>query len=328
MAVSADVVIPTRNRYDLLESCLRHLSDQTLAHRVIVVDNHSSDGTSERLRCAWPDVVVRIPERPSGFSVSCNFGARTGDAPVIVLLNNDVDCRPDFLARLAAPLAADPELGAVAALLLQPDERLIDSVGLCADVTLAGFPRLHGLPASRSTDTWPKLAGPVGAAAAYRRTAWEQVGGLDERITAYMEDLDLALRLRSAGWTAAAAVGAVGVHVGSATHAHRSSSQRRLAGFARGYLLRRYGVLRGGAAARALATEAAVVLADMLISRDTAALSGRLAGWRAGDGLGRISTPRVAIDSTVSFRDSMMLRREVYGSDHRDQVRRTPRSQG
>ena len=46
----------------------------------------------------------------------------------------------------------------------------------------------------------PLLAGPAGTAAAYRRAAWEQVGGLDESIFAYMEDFDLALRLRSAGW--------------------------------------------------------------------------------------------------------------------------------
>ena len=77
--------------------------------------------------------------------------------------------------------------------------------------------------------------GPAGAAAAYRRTAWEQVGGMDERIFAYMEDFDLALRLRAAGWRTVAAPDARGVHLGSASHGHRSASQRSHGGFGRGY---------------------------------------------------------------------------------------------
>ena len=116
-----------------------------------------------------------------------------------MLLNNDVKCRADFLERLVAPLR-DGAVGSVASLMLQPGEERIDSVGLTADVTLASFPRLHGLPAACADDPCPVLAGPAGTAAAYRRAAWEQVGGLDETIFTYMEDFDLALRLRSAGW--------------------------------------------------------------------------------------------------------------------------------
>ena len=99
-----------------------------------------------------------------------------------------------------------------------------------------------------------------------------------------MEDFDLALRLRSAGWRTVVAADAVGVHLGSATHGHRSAWQRRHGGFGRGYVLRRYGVLRGRTAPRTLVTEAVVVLGDLAISRDLAALRGRLAGWRAAPG--------------------------------------------
>ena len=74
---------------------------------------------------------------------------------------------------------------------------------------------------------------------------------------------------------------AVGVHLGSATYGQRGKRQQRLAGFSRGYLLRRYGVLRSRAALRALVTEAIVVVGDLVISHDLAALHGRLAGWHA-----------------------------------------------
>jgi N-acetylglucosaminyl-diphospho-decaprenol L-rhamnosyltransferase len=309
-----DVVIVAYNRYDLTESCLRHLAAQTLAHRMIVIDNGSTDDTSERLASEWPDIALRRLADNHGFAEACNRGVAAGDGELVVLLNNDVDVRPDFVERLVAPLLDDPGVGSVAALMLQPGEQLIDSAGLAADAVLGGFPRLQGLPASEARRERPLLAGPAGTAAAYRRTAWEQVGGLDESIFAYMEDLDLTLRLRSAGWRSTLAADAVGVHLGSATHGHRSPRQRRNGGFGRGYLLRRYGLLRGREAPRALATEAVVVLADLAISRDLEALRGRISGWRAARRLPpRARPPADAIDASIGFRDSLALRRGVYG---------------
>lgn len=311
---SADVVIPVLNHYELTTRCLELLREQTIPHRVIVVDDGCTDETPERLRADWPEVSVVSLSGNQGFSRACNRGVREGDGEIVVLLNNDVDCRPDFLERLLAPFARDPRIGGVAALMLQPGEQLIDSAGLFVDVTLAGFPRLQGMDAGRARSEQPVLAGPAGTAAAYRRSAWEQVGGLDEAIFSYMEDLDLALRLRGAGWTAAVAADAVGVHIGSATYRHRSAWQRRLGGFARGYMLRRYGLLRGRTAPRTLATETIVVVGDLAISRDLAALRGRLSGWRAATGRPRLPRPPAeAIDSAISFRDSLALRRGVYG---------------
>ncbi len=196
---------------------------------------------------------------------------------------------------------------------MQPGEQVIDSVGLCADLTLAGFPRLAGLPVDRAVDARPRLAGPAGAAGAYRRTAWEQVGGLDEAIFAYSEDLDLALRLRGAGWGASVVPEAVGMHLGSATHGHRTVWQRRHAGFARGYLLHRYGILRSRQAPRALTTEAVVALGDAVFSRDCAALSGRVAGWRSARPLPGRSAPADALDPEIGIRDSLALRKKIYG---------------
>jgi N-acetylglucosaminyl-diphospho-decaprenol L-rhamnosyltransferase len=305
-------VIPTSGRYDLTGSCLSHLARQTRPHTVIVCDNGGSGESAERVRREWPAVRLIRSADALSFAAACNRGAGAGDGEVVVLLNNDVYCRPDWLERLVAPLEREPRTGSVACLLVAPGERMIDSVGLCADRTLAGFPRLAGLPVARAGDARPELAGPAGAAGAYRRTAWRQVGGLDEAIFAYAEDLDLALRLRGAGWRASAVPDAVGMHLGSATHGHRTAPQRRHAGFARGYLLRRYGVLHGHQAMRALTVEAAVVLGDALLSRDLAALSGRLAGWRSASGLEHRDAPAEALDTEIGMRDSLTLRRGVY----------------
>jgi len=312
LSLAIDIVIPTSGNYDLTTECLSHLAGQTRPHTTIVSDNGGDEETMERVEREWPTVRLIRSERQLGFAAACNHGAQAGKGDVIVLLNNDVYCRPDWLERLVAPLEAEPKTGSVACLLVQPGERLIDSVGLSADPTLAGFPRLYGLSVARAAEKRPALVGPTGGAAAYRRTAWEQAGGLDEAIFAYSEDLDLALRLRAAGWGATVVPEAVGMHLGSATHGRRTAWQRHHSGFARGYLLRRYGVLRSHQAPRTLLTEASVALGDALISCDLAAIRGRIAGWRSARGLERRAVPAGALDQEIGMRESLTLRLGIY----------------
>lgn len=292
-------------------SCLEHLAAQSVAHRVIVVDDRSPDDTVARVRERFPDVEVLEQETNRGFGATCNRGIAAGDGDVVVLLNNDVDADPGMLERLVAPLAREERVGSVAPLVLRPDGR-IDSVGLCADPTLAAFPRLQGREASAAGEERPLLLGPSGSAAAYRRTALDDVGTFDEAIFMYQEDLDLALRLRAGGWGARVATDATCVHHGSATIGRRSAFQRRQSGFARGYLLRAYGVGRSRWAPRALATEAVVAGGDLVLSRDAAAVRGRIAGWRAAARTPRRRRPDDAVDAGIGFRRSLRLRRLDY----------------
>ncbi|MFI5004193.1 MAG: glycosyltransferase family 2 protein [Solirubrobacterales bacterium] len=308
-----DVAIVAYRGWELTRSCLEHLRRQTIEHRVIVCDNGCDQQTARRVRERYPEATVVRMERNMPYAVACNAAVAAGSAELVVMMNNDVDARPDFLERLIAPFSTRPRLGSVAALLLRPGEREVDSAGLVADSTLAGFPRFHGRPPAAVSGGVVELTGPAGAAAAFRRAAWMQVGGLDESIFAYLEDLDLALRLRAAGWETALALDAVAVHVGSATLGHRSIEQRRKSGHARAYLLRRYGVLRSRRAPRALATEAIVVAGDLLLWRDGAALSGRLAGWRAAKRSAPVAPPPPsALDGRIGFLDSLRLRRGIY----------------
>ena len=302
------------NGWKLTASCLEHLSLQTTPHEVIVCDNGSTDGTPERMRASFPEARVIELGANVGFPAACNRGVSAGSSDVVVLLNNDVECRPDFLEHLVAPFPDDARLGSVASLLLAPKEERIESFGLAVDPTLAGYPRLRGLRAQEAQTSDPILIGPSGAAGAYRRKAWDDVGGLDEGVFAYAEDVDLALRIRSAGWSTAAAVDAVAIHIGSASAVARSAWQRYEGGFSRGYFLRRYGVLRSRVVARAVVTEALVVIGDAVVfSHDLAAVRGRIAGWRAAGGRGRIDDlPSEVIDRRITFRKSVALRLGVY----------------
>ena len=143
------------------------------------------------------------------------------------------------------------------------------------------------------------MAPPRTAAAAFVRA-----GGFDPSLFAYGEDVDLGLRLRAAGWGVAAAPGARGLHLGGASFGVDSPRQRRLAGFARGFLLRRYGVLRGRAAARALLVEALVVGWGLVRFRTAVPLTARVAGWRAA-GRRRERVDPGAIDRSITTAEAV-----------------------
>ncbi len=304
-----DVVVVAYNRYELTASCLRHLQAQTQGHDLTVVDNGSSDDTRARLRAEWPKARLLCFDRNVGYPAACNRGVAAGSGEIVVIINNDVDSRADMLERLIVPFA-DLSVGSVASLMLWPGEERIDNVGLAVDPTLNCFPRLHGLSVAHAHDARPVLVGPAGTMAAYRRAAWEQVGGIDETIVSYGDDFDLAMRLRAAGWETAAAADAVGIHLGSATRGFRSASQRYDNGFGRAYTLRRYGLTGARLRTRTLLTEAIVVAGDFVMSRDFAALRGRIAGWRAAGGRPPLPHPPAeAIASGIGFRESLALRR-------------------
>ena len=309
MTEAIDVVIPTWNRRDLLERCLPTVLRQTVPVRVIVVDNGSEDDSVAvvRERFGHAVSVIALPEN-RGFGAAVNAGVRAGEGALVVLVNNDVECDPGFAEALAAPFA-DPRVGMAAGLLLRPGRAAIDSYGIEVDATLSGFDRFAGAPWPATAVHARGLAGPSGGAAAYRRAALEEAGPFDEALFAYMEDLDLALRLRAAGWRCAGAPGATGVHLGGATFGRRSRWQVEVGGASRAYLLRKWGVLERGprVAAWALAMEAGVVLTETAVGRDLAALRGRRAGWRRAAGMRR-RIPPAAIDPRLTFRTALRRR--------------------
>lgn len=299
--VTADVVIPTWRARELLERCLSAIYADQSPKRVIVVDNASGDGTAELVREEFPEVtLVELPDN-FGFGRAVNAGVRAGEGDAIVLVNNDVLVAPGFVDAIVAPLAS-PAVGMVAGLTTIPETDLVDAFGIELDRALAGYNRGRHAPVGTPAG---RLAMPSGGAAAYRRGAWEAVGGFDEALFAYGEDVDLGLRLRSLGWEAAAAPAARGVHLGSASAGVDSPLQRELAGLARGFLLRRYGILHSRAAPRALTLETLVVGWGLIRHQTLVPLRARTRGWRAAGRDGRRQVPPGTVDPTIGVVESV-----------------------
>ena len=299
--MNADAVIVTWRSRERVLDCLERLASQHPAERTFVVDNASRDGTVPGVRARFPEVRVIELEENRGFGAAVNAGVRSGDSEAILLVNDDAMLEPDAVQRLLAPLREQPKCGMVAGLTLMPGSGLVDGFGIELDVTLAAYNRLRG---RRPTDVPGRLAMPSGGLAAYRRTAFEQVGGFDERLFAYGEDVDLGLRLRLAGWTAAAAPEAMAVHEGGASIGKGSARQRALFGVARGFLLRRYGVLCGRHAPRTLLMEAMVVGWGILAHRTIAPIASRARGWRLA-GSRRLTIPAGTIDTEIGLREAL-----------------------
>ena len=240
-APDLSVIVPTYQGRHHLEELLPSLEEQTLPHEVIVVDNASTDGTSEFLAEHWPQVrVISFPEN-RGFGKAANAGVAEASSSRVVLLNNDIVCTPAFLERLAAAL--DPAQGIVMAapvLVRRGDEGRIDTGGIVVDETLHGFNHLYGEPVDVLRGAVFDPLAPCGGAAAFDRDAFLEVGGFDPAFFAYLEDVDLAIRCAARGWRCRLAPTAVAIHAHSGTLGEGSPAKNRLTAWGRGYIAGKY----------------------------------------------------------------------------------------
>lgn len=304
--MQAAVYIPNFNGARHLPRVLRGLAEQTQPARVVLVDNGSGDDSVALARRDFPEVeVVELGEN-LGFGPALNRAIASHPAEALILLNNDTDPQPRFVEALLDGLGAGVDT--VAGVLLQErSPETIDSAGVIADETLMAFDYLNGEPVAALAGAADPL-GPTGGAALYRRDAFEAVGGFDERIFLYYEDLDLALRMADGG-ACRLAPEARALHAYSASLGARSGAKFAYTGWSRGYMLRRYRVLsQPRKAVRALACEATICAGQLLASRTAAGLRGRLRGWRDAAGLSPRDAAAAAL-SPMSARQALALRR-------------------
>ncbi len=198
------VIIPNYNGRPYLPTCLSALDRQTYpreALEIILVDDASRDDSVAYVRETFPHVRVLPLERNSGLAVACNRGAAIARGEIIALLNNDTEVEPDWVAELVRALEEHPWAGAAASKMLLFDRRnVLHSAGDM--VGLDGIPRNRGVweEDRGQYDEDRVVFGGCGGAVAYRREVWEALGGFDEDLFMYLEDVDLAWRMQLRGW--------------------------------------------------------------------------------------------------------------------------------
>ena len=198
------VVVPNRDGRRWLPALLAALRAQTRApDRVVVVDDGSRDGSVAWLHEHAPDVVVVGRATSGGFAAAVNTGLdAVADCDAVALVNTDVALAPDWLARMVEVLEAAPEAGSVACKMVGMDDPgLIDDAGDALRRDGVCEQRGRGRRDAGQFDAPGEVWGACAGAALYRARAVTAVGGFDESYGMYLEDVDLALRLRLAGWT-------------------------------------------------------------------------------------------------------------------------------
>lgn len=185
------VIIPTWNRRDLVARAIDSVLAQTRpVEEVIVVDDGSSDGTSEYLARRYGERITCVRQDNAGVSAARNRGLALARGRYLALLDSDDEWLPDKTARQVRYLEDNPEIGMVLCNVLRvsPDGSLIDVFDRRKQIPIDG-------PALGSVLGDPALA-PVSLL--MRREVYEDVGGFDEGLRT-AEDLDFHLRI-AARW--------------------------------------------------------------------------------------------------------------------------------
>lgn len=202
------VIVPTRNRVDLLRTCLDGVAAAQYPHvDVIVVDNESDDHETLAYLAELDPSRHRVLRHSGAFNYSAinNRAAAEAQGRLLCLLNNDVEMTDPRWLAIMAEQAIRPEVGAVGARLLYPDGR-IQHAGVVIGVGNAAGHAHRFLSADEEgyfhRHSLPQFTMAVTAAClVVERDKFMAVGGLNERDFAVaFNDVDLCLRLNLQGW--------------------------------------------------------------------------------------------------------------------------------
>jgi GT2 family glycosyltransferase len=196
------VIVLNWNGARHLPDCLDALASQSCAnHEVIVVDNASSDASEDLVRTRYPAVRWVQTGSNLGFAGGNAVGLEQARGHLVMLLNNDTALVSDCLAQLLACAETHPEVGMVAAHLVDWEGVHTDSAGDGCRVTGRGYARHRGKRADAAPSSGYCLGACAGAVV-YRRALLEDVGFLDVDFFLNFEDTDLNVRACLMGWRA------------------------------------------------------------------------------------------------------------------------------
>jgi GT2 family glycosyltransferase len=206
------IIIPTRDRVDLLKRCIESIEPRT-SHRnyeIVIVDNNSVDPATLAYLESSKHTIVKFDE-PFNFSKINNLGTKYAKGDHLLFLNNDTEVVGEYWLEAMLEHSQRPEVGMVGALLLYPNgsrshrPSRIQHAGVTIGVGgVAGHAFKH-LPADRSNyydlhRVIRNCSAVTAACAMMRRSVFDEVGGFDEKLKVAFGDVDLCLRVRESGY--------------------------------------------------------------------------------------------------------------------------------
>ena len=231
-ALDLSVIIVSYNTREMTLDCLRVLLPQLkgFTSEIFVVDNASADGSVAAVREAFPQVQCIENPRNAGFGAANNLAMAQAHGEFLLLLNSDAFPKPGAIAHLVSYLRTHPEAAVAGPRLLNADGTLqlscfkFPTPLRCWMENLWLSAALPRHPKIGDYRLWPhdaerRVDSVIGACMLVRRTAYEQIGGFDERFFMYSEETDWQWRMQKAGWGVAFTPAAEVTHLAGASGA-------------------------------------------------------------------------------------------------------------
>ncbi len=229
--VDVSVIIISWNTRELLRDCLKSIQQSnTVRIEIIVVDNHSSDGSPEMVAQEFPDVRALCNSENRGFAAANNQAMTLARGRYVLLLNSDTRILDDAIAKSVSFADNHPEAAVVGCRIVWPDGSLQHTcmmfpslMNLCISLSQLArlFPRNRFF--GRQRLTWwdyrsPRVVDAVaGCFMLVRAEAVKQVGGLAEEYFMYSEDVEWCWRFGLRGWKTMYTPEGLVVHIGGAS---------------------------------------------------------------------------------------------------------------
>lgn len=212
------VIIPNYNGKEFLPSCLESI-DRSLAEEIIVVDNGSTDGSLEYLESL--DIKLIKNKKNLGFARAVNQGISASKSNYLVVANNDLKFGKNWFKVINQAIGKWERkvgIGAYFGKVLDWEGKKIESVGLDFEIKAKSFNQGNGqIDGPGKYEKTKFIFGASGSAVVYSKKALSEAGFFDRDFFAYLEDVDLSLRLNQLGWKTLYLPRAIAYHAGGQT---------------------------------------------------------------------------------------------------------------
>ncbi len=219
---------------DLLDSIREDGSLEPFLNDIVVVDNGSKDGTDAMVRQDFPAIKVLHNEENKGFAASANAGFRSVAGDFVLFLNSDTLLMEGEVLKMLQYMRETSDVGICGPQLIYPDMRpqrssaaipsILPEIVPAAILEVIFSRKYPGKPKAGKDTPLPGGRGEavmaprevdslIGAAIMVRRSAMEKAGGFDERFFFFLEETDLCMKIRNAGFRVLCMPGAKVVHL-------------------------------------------------------------------------------------------------------------------
>lgn len=230
--MDVSIIIVSFNTKDLLKKCLASIFEHTedISFEVIVVDNASSDGSSQVAK-GFPQVKWLQNDENVGFGRANNQGAKNARGKYLFFFNSDAYFMDNAVSKLVRFADENQQAGAVGPLILNPDDTIQQSVGFFPnlpqvfywmsfldDLPGGDFLKPYHVDHDHFYKSEQEVDWITGAAFFVKKDIFQKVGGFDEKIFLYGEDTELCFRIKQAGFKILYSPTASVVHLGRGSH--------------------------------------------------------------------------------------------------------------